>query len=141
MMAVAVIKFGAQHAILRLYPFGGDQRALTRFSTNLVYLPMIVSMVIWGVAILGFGTVSWLSNARFPAVLWCAIVTIPLLAFSSQVEMTLRVSERSGLLTATRVAAQKNGQSHNAMGLGQAVSCVIACGAGRVWLPRPDARG
>ncbi|MGV8940236.1 MAG: lipopolysaccharide biosynthesis protein [Lysobacter sp.] len=106
MMAVAVIKFGAQHAILRLYPFGGDQRALTRFSTNLVYLPMIVSMVIWTVAILGFGTVSWLSDTRFPAVLWCAIVTIPLLAFSSQVEMTLRVSERSGLLTATRVAAR-----------------------------------
>jgi O-antigen/teichoic acid export membrane protein len=106
MMAVAVIKFGAQHAILRLYPFGGDQRALARFSTNLVYLPMIVSMVIWGVAILGFGTVSWLSDTRFPAVLWCAIVTIPLLAFSSQVEMTLRVSERSGLLTATRVAAR-----------------------------------
>lgn len=106
MMAVAVIKFGAQHAILRLYPFGGDQRAMTRFSTNLVYLPMIVSLVIWCVAILGFGSFGWLSGTRFPAVFWCAIVTIPLLAFSSQVEMTLRVSEQSGLLTASRVAAR-----------------------------------
>ena len=41
MMAVALAKLGAQHAIIRFYPFGGDHARHLRFSTNLFLLPML----------------------------------------------------------------------------------------------------
>ena len=106
MMTVAVIKLGAQHAILRLYPFGGDASRLTHFATNLVFLPMIISVALWSIGIIAFTSVSWWSGGSISPVLWCAILSIPLLVFNSQVEMTLRVSERSRLLTTTKIASR-----------------------------------
>ena len=106
MMAAAVIKLGAQHAILRLYPFGGGDSRLTHFATNLVFLPMIVSVGIWSVAIIAFTSISAWQGAAISPVLLCGILSIPLMVFNSQVEMTLRVSERSRLLTTTKIASR-----------------------------------
>ena len=106
MMAAAVIKLGAQHAILRLYPFGGDDSRLTHFATNLVFLPMIVSAGIWSIAVIAFSSISAWQGSAISPVLWCGIVSIPLLVFNSQVEMTLRVSERSRLLTTTKIVSR-----------------------------------
>jgi O-antigen/teichoic acid export membrane protein len=106
MMIVAVIKLGAQHAILRLYPFGGDESRLTHFATNLVFLPMIISVGIWSIGIIAFGSISWWRGDTVSPVLWCAVLAIPLMVFNSQVEMTLRVSERSRLLTTTKIASR-----------------------------------
>ncbi len=106
MMTVAVIKLGAQHAILRLYPFGGDESRLTHFATNLVFLPMIISVALWSIGIIAFSSVAWWQGDTIQPVLWCAIISIPLLVFNSQVEMTLRVSERSRLLTTTKIASR-----------------------------------
>lgn len=103
-MAATILKLGGQHAILRLYPFGGDEARMTHFTTNLVFVPMMVSFGVWAVAVVALGAVSWWGGLAFPAVFWCVVVLVPMIAFVSQIEMTLRVSERSGLLTTTRVS-------------------------------------
>ena len=104
MMAVTVIKLGGQHAILRMYPFGADQARMTHFSTNLVFLPMLVSLGVWLLAVVVIAAVSAGGGGAMPAVFWCAVALVPMMVFTSQVEMTLRVSERSGVLTASRVS-------------------------------------
>jgi len=102
-MAITIVKLGGQHAILRLYPFGGDEARMTHFTTNLVYLPMIVSMSLWLLAVAVVTGVIWWRGISMPAAFWCVLALIPMIVFISQVEMTLRVSERSGVLTASRV--------------------------------------
>ena len=106
MIAVAVAKLGAQHAILRFYPFGGDKDRINRFATNYFYLPMMVSLALWLVAITIFACIDWLGEASFSPVLWCAVLAIPLTVFSSLVQMILRAGERSAILMVTRVAAR-----------------------------------
>jgi O-antigen/teichoic acid export membrane protein len=106
MMAVAIIKLGAQHAILRLYPFGGDEARLRHFATNLVLLPMLVSLAIWTLALVVFAGVGWTGRVSYAPVLWCAVLSMPLLVFTSQIQMTLRASEHSRLLMVTRVSAR-----------------------------------
>ncbi len=104
MMAVTVIKLGGQHAILRMYPFGGDEVRMTHFSTNLVFLPIMVSLVLWLLAVVVIGGFSVVRGVAMPPVFWGAVALVPMMVFTSQVEMTLRVSERSGVLTVTRVS-------------------------------------
>lgn len=103
-MAATIMKLGGQHAILRLYPFGGDEVRMTHFTTNLVFLPMMVSFGLWSLAVVVLGCASWFGGLAFPPVFWCVVVLVPMIAFISQIEMTLRVSERSGLLTTTRIS-------------------------------------
>lgn len=104
MLAIAVVKLGGQHAILRLYPFGGDEARLRHFATNLVLVPMVVSLLLWGaLALVAMGVVGF-GGVQVSPVFWGALVLMPLLVFISHVEMTLRVSERSGLLNASRVS-------------------------------------
>lgn len=104
MMFVAVTKLGAQHAIIRFYPFGGTTEGMEKFATNFFLLPLLSSFSLWAVVILLFGGVSWLGGISFSPVLWCAVLAIPLMVFASLVEMILRASERSGLLMVTRVS-------------------------------------
>lgn len=106
MIAVALIKLGGQHSILRLYPFGGDQARLTHFATNLVLLPMIASIGIWSLGVVVLACISRWGGVVVPPMLWCALFLLPLLVFISQVEMTLRASERSLLLAVTRVSSR-----------------------------------
>lgn len=106
LMTFAVTKLGAQHAILRMYPFGGDESRLRHFATNLVYLPLMVSLGLWLAGMIVFAGGSWALGAVHSPVLWLALLAIPMMVFVSQVEMTLRASERSGLLTTTKVSAR-----------------------------------
>ncbi len=103
MLAVAIAKLGAQHAILRFYPFGGDAARLEHFATNLVLLPLVMSLTLWALVALALGGAHWLGGKNFSPVFWCALLALPLLVFSSLVEMVFRASERSGLLMVTRV--------------------------------------
>ena len=104
MMAVALAKLGAQHAIIRFYPFGGDHARHLRFSTNLFLLPMLVSTGLWAIAITVFASLDWFGGMSFSPVLWCAVLAIPLMVFASLVQMVLRAGERSQLLSITNVA-------------------------------------
>ncbi|WP_299342926.1 oligosaccharide flippase family protein [uncultured Pseudoxanthomonas sp.] len=104
MIGVAVAKLGAQHAILRFYPYQDEARALPGFATNMFLLPLLVSCGIWAVGITVFACVDWFGGVSFSPVLWMAVMMVPLQVFVSLVQMMLRAGEHSGLLTVTRVA-------------------------------------
>ena len=104
MMAVAVAKLGAQHAIIRFYPHDGGLERLERFTTNLLLLPMLVSLMLWLLAVTVLGGIAWFGGVQFSPVMWCAVLAIPLMVFASLVQMVIRASELSGLLMVTRIA-------------------------------------
>ncbi len=104
MMAVAVAKLGAQHAIIRFYPHGGDPERMERFATNLLLLPMLASLCLWLLAVTVLGSIAWFGGVTFSPVLWCAVLAIPLMVFASLVQMIIRAGELSGLLMVTKVA-------------------------------------
>jgi len=106
MIAVAIAKLGAQHAIIRFYPHGGDLVRLEKFATNLLLLPMLASLLLWLLAVAVLGSIAWFGGVAFSPVMWCAVLAVPLMVFASLVQMILRASELSGLLTVTRVVAR-----------------------------------
>ena len=106
MMAVAVAKLGAQHAIIRLYPHDGDAARMLRFSTNLVLLPLIASCAIWLLLIAGLTAFAAAGELSLSPVLWCALISIPLQVAASLVQMVMRAGEHSRLLMAARIVAR-----------------------------------
>jgi len=104
MIGVAVAKLGAQHAILRLYPYGDEAAGLPAFATNLFLLPFALSCAIWATGITVFACLDWFGGHAFSPVLWLAVMMVPLQVFASLVQMMLRAGEHSGLLSATRVS-------------------------------------
>ena len=103
LMAVAFGKLGAQHAIMRFYPHGGDSERLRAFSTNLFYLPLAISLAIWVLAIIGIATTDLATGARQSIVFWFAVAAAPLMVFASLVETVLRITENSRLVMLARV--------------------------------------
>ena len=103
MIAIAVAKLGSQHAIIRFYPYHGDPRGMVRFGTNLVYLPMVLSVLLWGIFSIGMLGYSWWSNSHFPLVLWFVVMLTPVQVIINMLQMVVRASERSDILMATRV--------------------------------------
>lgn len=103
MIALAVAKLGAQHAILRFYPYHDEAHGLPGFATNMFLLPLVVSAGIWAVGITVFACLDWFGGVSFSPVLWMAVLMVPLHVFVSLVQMVLRAGERSGLLMVTRV--------------------------------------
>lgn len=104
MLAVAIAKLGAQHSIIRFYPPESDDHRLGHFATNLVLLPIIASFALWLVITAALGVVNAFSAEKFSPVFWLALLLIPLVVVVSLVEMVFRASERSMLLTGTRIA-------------------------------------
>ena len=103
MLAVAIAKLGAQHSIIRFYPPEADDHRLGHFATNLVLLPILASLGLWAVIAAAIAAVDMFSAVKFSAVFWLALVLIPLVVVGSLVDMVFRASERSLLLTGTRV--------------------------------------
>ncbi len=103
MLAVAVAKLGAQHSIVRFYPYSNEPDRLGHFATNLFLLPLLFSLSLWAIAAVALLLVDRLGEAEFSGVFWLAVLMIPLLVFSSLVQMVMRASERSRILTVTRV--------------------------------------
>lgn len=106
LMAVAVAKLGAQHSIQRFYPHGGDGDRMRAFATNLFYLPMVGSLLLWllvGTAVIVHGHVT---GSGHTPVFWMALVMTPMLVYSSLVETVLRVTEQSRTVMLTRVASR-----------------------------------
>jgi O-antigen/teichoic acid export membrane protein len=101
-LIVAVAKFGSQHSVLRFYPHGGDLAQLQHFSTNLVLFPLLLSFSLWALAAGGL-LVAHAMGGEFPGVFWCALLLIPPLVMGSLMDVVLQASERSYLLTVTRI--------------------------------------
>lgn len=104
LMAVAVAKLGAQHSIMRFYPHGGDSAALRKFSTNLFYLPLLASLLLWVLTGVAIVVTDWFTGATQSPVFWMALLMTPMMVYSSLVETVLRVTERSRMVMITRVA-------------------------------------
>lgn len=103
LMAIAIGKLGAQHAILRFYPHDGDDARLRAFATNLFYLPLAISLLLWVLVAVALVSFDVTTGARQPGVLWLALLAAPLMIFCSLVETVLRATENSRLVTLTRV--------------------------------------
>lgn len=103
LMAVAVGKLGAQHAIMRFYPHGGDADSLRAFSTNLFFLPLGISFVLWLLVGAGIVIGDLATGAKQSPVFWMAVASAPLMVFASLVETVLRITEKSGLVMLSRV--------------------------------------
>lgn len=106
MVAVAIAKFGGQHSVIRFYPHDGTPRELEHFSTNLVMLPMLLSLSLWtmaAVALLGW---QWFGNAQFSPVFWAVVLIIPIMVVTSIVQSVVRASERSGVVMVTKVVGR-----------------------------------
>lgn len=105
-MAVAVGKLGAQHAILRFYPHGGDPARLQAFSTNLFYVPLAITLTLWALIAIGLVTLDWTVGLRQSPLFWLVLVAAPLAVFGSLVDTVLRVTERSQMVMYSRAGSR-----------------------------------
>lgn len=103
MTALALIKLGAQHAILRFYPSSGDAWDHERFCTNLFLVPVVVSACLWIVVSATLGMGGWLDGEEDHLVRRLAVVLVPVVMVGSVMQIVLMASERSRLLMVTRV--------------------------------------
>lgn len=102
LMAVAVGKLGAQHAILRFYPHA-DEGQLPSFTTNIFYVPLLLSMLLWILAASGMIVFDVVDGVRQSAVFWMALATIPVTVFINQAMTMLRAMEQSGKIVLLRI--------------------------------------
>ena len=103
LMAVAFGKLGAQHAIMRFYPHGGDVDRLRAFSTNLFFFPLAVSLSLWALLCMGVIFTDIATGLRQPGMFWMAVVAAPLIVFASLTETVLRITENSHLVMLSRI--------------------------------------
>lgn len=106
LLGVAITKLGTPHAIVRFYPYNGDERQMRDFGTNMVLLPLALSGMIWVLGAAGFALWSWARASSFPLLFWCALAMIPMMATINIVQMVVRASERSDIVMATRIAGR-----------------------------------
>ncbi|HZW18377.1 MAG TPA: oligosaccharide flippase family protein [Luteimonas sp.] len=104
LMGVAVGKLGAQHAIMRFYPHGGDTARLHSFSTNLFYLPLAISLALWALLVAGIAFGDLFAGARQSPMFWLALASAPILVFASLVETVLKITENSRLVMVSRIS-------------------------------------
>lgn len=102
-LAVALLKFGSQHSVMRLYPHGADATQLRQFATNMVAFPILAMLAGWSLVAFGMGLTARMTSYQPGPVVWCAVFLVPLVAISSFMEIVLQASERSMLLMVTRV--------------------------------------
>lgn len=103
LMAVAIGKLGAQHAILRFHPHDGDARSMAAFSTNLFYVPFAISMALWLCGVVGLLLWDAARGTAHAAMLWLALAVTPVMIFSSFIETAMRAAEHSGTVMRLRI--------------------------------------
>ncbi|MBB1061458.1 oligosaccharide flippase family protein [Marilutibacter spongiae] len=106
LMAIAVGKFGAQHAILRFYPHDGGARELRAFATNLFYVPLGLAFVVWALVVAGMVLVDAISGERQGTMFWLVVAMAPMAVFSSLVDTVQKVTERSQLVMYLRISSR-----------------------------------
>jgi O-antigen/teichoic acid export membrane protein len=106
LVTVALVKFGAQHAVVRFYPYDGDPQHMRSFGTNLVLVPIGLSTLLWALMASVLTTWQWWRGAEFNPVFWCVVLITPLVAIGNIIQMVVRASERSDVVMATRVAGR-----------------------------------
>lgn len=95
LVLLALIKFGAQHSILRLYPHGRGEQAVREFVASFLLVPFRHSLVLWLVAGIGYGVVSTGLEGEVRAVGWCMIALLLPQVWISFVNALIGAEERS----------------------------------------------
>jgi O-antigen/teichoic acid export membrane protein len=103
LLGVALIKLGTPHAIVRFYPYDGDSRQMLGFSTNMVMVPLGLSVTLWALAGLCIAGWALAADRPFSPLFWCAFVMMPMMAAVNIVQMVVRASERSDIVMTTRI--------------------------------------
>lgn len=103
MIAISAAKLGAQHSVVRFYPYGADAQASAKFGTNFVLLPIALSITLWALVVAGLVGARWLGGGEHAPVFWCVVFITPLAAISSIIQMVVRASEQSGRMMATKI--------------------------------------
>jgi O-antigen/teichoic acid export membrane protein len=103
MTALALIKLGAQHAIMRFYPSNGSEWDHERFCTNLFLVPIALSAGLWVLVTAGLGFSGWMDGPEDHRVRTLVVMLVPIVMVGSVMQIVLMASERSGLLMLTRV--------------------------------------
>lgn len=106
LLGVAVFKLGTPQAIVRFYPYDGGTRRQLAFGTNIVAVPMVLSMALWVLLITGVATWAWTGDRTFSPLLWCALALIPMLAGINIIQSVVRAGERSDIVMATRISGR-----------------------------------
>jgi O-antigen/teichoic acid export membrane protein len=106
LVAIAIAKLGVQHAVVRFYPHDGDRQKLEHFSTNLVFVPLAMSLSVWALVAVSLAVYQWVGGATFSGVFWCVLLIIPVTVVGSVVQMVVRASERSRLVMLTKVVGK-----------------------------------
>lgn len=102
-LGVAIAKLGTPHAIVRFYPYDGDAAQMRSFGTNQVLLPMLLSLTLWAVGVVGVLAWAWAGSHEISLLAWCAMAMVPMLTFVSIVQMVVRASERSDIVMAVKI--------------------------------------
>lgn len=102
LIGVALAKLGSQHAIVRLYPYG-DPGRMRAFGTNVVLLPLALSVGLCTLAVAGMLMWGHWGDRSLSPVLWCVVLMTPMLAVSAIVQSVMRAGERSDTVMVTRI--------------------------------------
>src|SRR5688572_26966238 len=86
LLGVALVKFGTPHAIVRFYPYDGDPQRMRDFGTNMVLLPLVLSLTVWALGTIGLVLWSWAGGGNFHLLFWFAVVMVPMLAATNIVQ-------------------------------------------------------
>ena len=95
LVLLAVVKLGAQHSIIRLYPHGKDAAAVRAFVAGFLLVPFRYSLILWALAALGYGVVSTHLEGEVRAVGWCMIALLLPQVWVSFVNALIGAEERS----------------------------------------------
>ncbi|MFI4969399.1 MAG: oligosaccharide flippase family protein [Lysobacterales bacterium] len=145
LVLLAVVKLGAQHAIIRLYPHGEGEASVRRFVASFLLAPFRYSILIWLVVVAGYAFISaHLEAGEVRAVGWCMVALLLPTVWTSLVNALIGAEERSSLYMrqtviqrwAEMLAIVGTVAFINTSALGAyAARVVVACGMA-LWLAR-----
>ena len=104
LVAAGLLKLGAQHAILRFYPHGGDPAAIQQFRSDQLLLPFALSMAFWLVAAVAVFSLIERVPADERPVIAVMMAMLPLLVWCSLVDSVIYALERSDIALWLRTA-------------------------------------
>lgn len=97
LVLLALVKLGAQHSILRLYPHGQGERAVRHFVSGFLLAPFRYSVMIWALVVTAYAFVSTRLEGEVRAVGWCMVALLLPQVWTSLVNALIGAEERSSL--------------------------------------------
>lgn len=103
LLLVAVVKLGGGDAIVRFYPHGGGSPEMSRYATNFVVLPALVSLAVWLLAMAATTVAALAGWIDAPTIAMVAVAQALPLVWGGFVLRAMQAREQSGLNTVVSV--------------------------------------